>query len=375
MNAFKGKFRLISLCVVVSLLLSILAACGGSETSSDAKPSNEGETPKAEEKKGPTTLEDFALYEGADRHDLLVEAAKKEGELMVYTSAPMPDAQKLGAAFEEKYGIKVNIWRAGSEDVLHRIISEAKAGKHTFDVVDTNGGELEALHREGALQKVNSPYQADLIPEAVPEHKEWIGNRINIFTQAYNTNLLTEEELPKTWEDLLDPKWKGKVSIEAGDLDWFAGLIGELGEDKIQLFKDIVATNDVTVRNGHTLLTELVASGEVPLALTIYNYKAESMNKDGAPVQWFYIGEKAIARPNGIGVSGFAPHPAAAVLYYDFMINEAQEMLLEMDFVPTSTKAETNLNDMPMEFIDPAVILDEHAKWKDLYEEIFINKK
>lgn len=365
MNKYKNKFRGVGLFSLLTLLLLIITACGGSKTSNEESTGN----------KDGKSIEEIALYQGSDRNEKLVEAAKKEGVLNLYASSPLPDTQKLAAAFEKKYGIKVNIWRAGSEDVLQRIVSEAKAGKNTFDVVETNGPELEALHREGILQKVESPFQADLIPEAVPEHKEWIGTRVNIFTQAYNTKLINKEELPKTWEDLLDPKWKGKLAVEAGDFDWFAGLINELGEDKVQLFKDIVAKNDVSVRDGHTLLTELVTSGEVPLALTIYNYKGEALKNEGAPIDWFAIGETAFARPNGSAVSKKAPNPNAAVLFYDFMLSDAQDMFLEMDYVPTSAKAKTNLNDLPLVFVDPAIILDEQKKWKDLFEEVFIDKK
>lgn len=375
MKSVRSKFRFVGLFLVLTLILSLITACGGSKTATEESKSSGGDSGNSQETNAPLTLEEMALYTGADRHEMLVEAAKKEGEVMMYTSSPLPDAQKLASAFEEKYGIKVSVWRAGSEDVLQRIISEAKAGKHTFDLVDSNGPELEALYREGVFQKVESPHQAELVPEAIPAHKEWVGTRINIFAQAYNTKLVKEEELPKTWEDLLDPKWKGKLSVEAGDYDWFAGIIGELGEDKVQLFKDIVATNKVSVRDGHTLLTELVASGEVPLALTIYNYKGEAMKNEGAPINWFTIGGTAIARPNGSGVAKNAPHPAAALLFYDFMISDAQELLLDMDYVPTSAKAETNLNDMPIRMVDPAVVLDEQAKWKGLFEEIFINKK
>jgi hypothetical protein len=126
-----------------------------------------------------------------------------------------------------------------------------------------------------------------LIPQAITPHREWIATRLNIFTQAYNTNLVKKEELPKTYHDLLDPKWKGKLGIEAEDLDWFAVVIRQLGEEKgLKLFRDIVASNGLSVRKGHTLLTNLVASGEVPFALTVYGYKAEQLKNKGAPIDW-----------------------------------------------------------------------------------------
>jgi iron(III) transport system substrate-binding protein len=312
----------------------------------------------------------IATLQGADRTRTLVEGAKKEGELTVYTSAPTDDYAAFGTAFEKKYGVKVRVWRASSEQVLQRGITEARAGRASADVFDTNGPEMESLHREQVLQAVKSPYIADLIPQAVFPHGEWVSTRLNIFALAYNTKLVKKDELPKSYEDLLQPRWKGRLGIEAEDADWFAGTIGALGEKRgLQLFRDIVATNGLSVRKGHTLLTNLVVSGEVPLALTVYNYKAEQLKNKGAPIDWFVIAP-AIARPNGIGVARRAPHPYAAVLFFDFMLSDAQHLLLERDFVPTSRKIETALNKGPIKFIDPGTILDEYPKWTKLYQEI-----
>ena len=187
---------------------------------------------------------------------------------------------------------------------------------------------------------------------------------------AYNTDKVKKEELPKTYQDLLDPKWKGRLGIEAEDLDWFAALLKELGEEKgIKLFKDIVASNGLSVRKGHTLLTNLVASGEVPLALTVFNFTAEQMRQKGAPLNWFVM-SPVIARANGLAVSSKAPHPHAAVLFYDFMISDGQEILAKRDFTITSQKIQTPFNQTPVTLIDPAIVLDENQKWSHLYTEI-----
>jgi iron(III) transport system substrate-binding protein len=317
----------------------------------------------------PSSLQ-AATYAAADRQAHLVAAARKEGELMIYTSVPVDDMAVLTAAFEKKYGVKVKVWRAGSEKVLQRTVTENRANRFDVDIIETNGPELESLHREKLLQEVKSPYLADLIAPAILPHREWVSTRLNIFAMAYNTAKVKAADVPKTYQDLLDPKWKGKLGIEAEDLDWFAGVIGELGEAKgLKLFRDIVATNGVSVRKGHTLLTNLVISGEVPLALTVYNYKAEQMKNKGAPIDWFTIAP-AIARPNGVGVLRNAPHPNAAVLFYDFMISDAQPILLGRDYVPTSKKVDTKLNKMPIKFVDPRITLDEDAKWSKLYDEI-----
>jgi iron(III) transport system substrate-binding protein len=319
------------------------------------------------------SLAELAAYDKPDREQKLLAGAKKEGELSIYTSAQSDDMGALVKAFEAKYpGIKVTMWRSSSEKVLQRAVQEARAGRNTMDVAETNGPELEAMHREKIVQKMTSPYLKDLIPQAILPHGEWTGTRLNVFVQAYNTKAIKKEELPKKWEDLADPKWKGKLGIEQEDSDWLAGQYAEMGAQKAeQVFRDIVAKAGVSVRKGHTLLTQLVASGEIPLALTVYNYKAEQLKGKGAPIDWFTIGP-AIARPNGIAVSNKAPHPHAAVLFYDFEISpEGQQVLAKRDFVPTSKKVDTPLNKIPMKFVDSRVQLDEFQKWEKLYGDIF----
>jgi len=313
---------------------------------------------------------EIALYQGADRDKRLADGARTERQLLIYTSAPVDDMAVLTAAFEKKYGIKANVWRASSEKVVQRALTEARSGRFDVDIIETNGPELEILHREKFLQEVKSPYLGQLVPQAIMPHREWVGTRLNIFSHGYNTKLVKKEELPKTYADLLDPKWKGRLGIEAEDADWFAGVIAELGEAQgLKLFRDIVARNGLSVRKGHTLLTNLVASGEIPLALTVYNYKAEQLKNKGAAIDWFVI-PPAIARANGVALSKKSPHPHAAVLFYDFMLSDAQTLLLERDFVPTSKAVDTKLNKIPLKFVDPRVILDEMDKWTTLYNEI-----
>lgn len=313
-----------------------------------------------------------ATYDGADREARLIAGAKKEGELLMYTSGQADDFNLLAKAFQQKYGVKVTMWRAGSENVLQRALTEARGGRYTVDVVETNGPELEMLQREGLEQAVKSPHLADIIPEAKQPHGEWVGTRLNVYALAYNTKAVKKEELPKRYDDLADPRWKGRLGIEQDDSEWLAGLATQFGEAHIvQVFRNVVQKNGISVRKGHTLLTQLVASGEVPLALTVYNYKAEQLKAKGAPIDWFVIG-RAVARPNGVAVMKRAPHPNAAVLWYDFELSEeAQRMLAKRDFVPTNRKVDTPLNKVPLLVVDPKVILDQQAKWTKLYQELF----
>ena len=314
----------------------------------------------------------LATYQGADRLQRIAEAAKREGELTIYTSTPVEDMKVLTDAFERKYGIKTKVWRASSEKVLQRAVAEARAQRFDVDAFDTNGPQLEALVREKLLTPVWSPSLASLVPEARFAHQSWAGTRLLIFVLAYNTKLVRKTELPASYDGFADLKWKGRLGIEAEDSDWFATISTLMGEAKAEtLFRSIVAANGVSVRKGHTLLTQLVASGEVPVALTVYNYKAEQLKNQGAPIDWYVI-PPAIARANGVGVAARAPHPNAALLWYEFELGEeGQRLLLSRDFVPTNRTIDTPLNRFPLRFVDAKAVVDDSGKWDRRYADIF----
>ncbi len=317
----------------------------------------------------------LATYEGADRMERIVAAAKKEGTLTLYTTIAEKDLPTLIKPFEAKYGVKVNVWRAGTDKVLQRTLAETAANRNDFDVVHFGSPEMEALSREKVLQPVVSKTYADLTPGSVPAHKEWASTLLSVWVQAYNTNLVKKEDLPKTYADLLDPKWKGKLGIEAKNQDWFASMveINGGGEKGIKYFSDLVARNGLSPRTGHTLLTNMVVSGEVPMALTVYNYMPEQAKKKGAPVEWFAI-EPAIARSNAVGVARKAPHPAAALLFHEFMLTDAQPLMVSMDYVPSNTKVASPLKGLKIVITDPIRSLDEAEKWTKLFDDTVLKK-
>ena len=314
-------------------------------------------------------VEAIALYQGPDREQKLLEGARKEGSFNLYTSMIAPDQDVLSDAFTKKYGIKLQYWRASSEALLQRLVAEARAGRFDADVVDNNVAQVEALRRERLLQKVESPRQAGLIAEAVPAHKEWVGNSIDLIIQGYNSNKIKPADLPKTYQDLLNPKWKGQLGVEATDQHWFAAILEELGHDAgMELFKKIVDTNGISVRNGHALLANMVASGEVPLALTVYQYLPTEIKRKGGPLEPFVI-SKAIGAFRSIGVLKSTRHPYAALLYYDFVLSpEGQQILLSRSRAPTSRDIDSPWKSTPIKFIDPVRALDLNDQWTQDFE-------
>lgn len=316
-------------------------------------------------------LAEMAVYQGPDRQERLMAGAKAEGgELSVYHVYPALPA--IMNAFTAKYGIKVKAWRSGSEAVLQRVLTEARAGRADVDVVQNNAAENEAAHRQQLLQEVRSPGQADLVPQAVPPHREWVGMSIDVFVAAYNTQKVARDELPRRYQDLLDPKWKGRLGIEADDSHWFGALSAALGEQEThKLFGDIVARNGVSVRKGHSLLANLVASGEVPLALTVYSWTPEQARQKGAPIESLPIAP-VLAQFSTLGVLKKAPHPYAALLFYDFMLGEGQKLLADARFVPASRKFDTPVTHIALTFIDPGTAIDQQDKWQKAYEEVVV---
>ncbi len=314
----------------------------------------------------------IALYEGTDRQAKLVEGAKKEGSLTLYATTPIEYLRVIITAFETKYGVKVNLWRSRSENLLQRITAEAKGGKPTFDVVECITPPMEAMRREGLLQKVNSPVHAELQPWALPAHHEWAATQLYMFVQSYNTDKVRKEDLPKTYAELLDPKWRGKLSMEGSDHEWFYEVVKELGPEKGEKFwRELIATNGLQLRTGHSLLNNLVGAGEVPLALTVYNSDPETLKKKGSPIDWFAI-EPAIAIPNGVGVAQKAPHPHAAVLFYEYLLSEeSQQVLARIGYV-------TSQKNIPLTFskqfkvLDPAALLEEFKQSSSLFEQIVV---
>src|SRR3954464_1180791 len=129
----------------------------------------------------------------------VAERARREGALTLYTSLAPTESKPLADAFERKYGVKVQLWRALSEEVVQRVITEAKGHRYSVDVIETNGPEMEMIAREKLL---SAP---------------WSPDRLNLFVGVYNTAKVKRAEIPATYDGFADPKWKGRIALEATD--------------------------------------------------------------------------------------------------------------------------------------------------------------
>ena len=307
---------------------------------------------------------------------LLASPAWAQDSLTLYTSLHEQNLPLFIAAFEKKHGTRVNAWRSGSDKVLVRTVTEAQGGRHDVDVVFTGSGELEALHREKLLAPIKSSSHENLAAAGMPAHREWAPVFLNVWIQEYNTKAVRKAELPKTYDDLRDPRWKGRLGIEAGNDDWFGKLLTEMGEQKgLDLFRAIVATNGISVRKGHSLLGNLVLSGEVPFAITMHSNVAELAKKQGKPVDWVAL-EPVVARANSIGVMRKAPHARAGQLFYEFLLSdEGQRLFASFEYIPASRNVASPLKGVKLHIIDPGVALDQSEKWAKLYDDVIIKRR
>ena len=321
------------------------------------------------------TTETLGRLTGAGRTQALIDGAKREGSITIYSSIPLPNQSEITGAFEKKYGVKVNLWRGESTQILQRAVNEARGRRHAADVVETAAAEVEALQREGLLQSVTLPVFADLMPQATVPGRAWIASRLTIFGAGYNTNLIKPADAPKTYRDLLDPQWKGRIGIEAENANWLMSISGIEGAPNVEaLFRDIVAKNGMSVRRGHTLMVQLVASGEVPLGLNVYNDHVAMAKDAGAPVEMIYL-QPIIAMPLGLAAFKNAPHPHAAILFLDFLLTDGQALVAKHHMLPTNIKMKPLPANMNIHVIDIPKYVNENKNWIERYRAIFAGRR
>jgi iron(III) transport system substrate-binding protein len=162
--------------------------------------------------------------------------------------------------------------------------------------------------------------------------------------------------------------------MEAEDVDWFAAMIKEMGEKNGLNYFQRLKELKPQLRKGHSLMAELVAAGEIPIAISLYNHSVERLSLSGAPIRWKSL-SPTFARIGAIGLSAAPPHPYAALLFADFVLSkEGQELLKSRQRVPASTQISSTLNNFSYKMIDPSVSLDESKKWEKIWSDFFLNK-
>jgi len=268
--------------------------------------------------------------------DAAIEAAKKESALVVYTSMTVEQAQRLNDAFKAKYPfIQPSMFRAVGERLLTKIMTEAQAGRYEFDVVQSAETQAYFLKKRNLLAKYISPQVKNIQKPFFDPDGYWAAVYMMPNVIGYNTRLVKRSEAPRADDDLLNPKWKGKIGMDHSKPEWFAWKLKRMGEEKGLAYMKKLGAQDFKLYSGLTILTGLLAAGEFPLVLNTYLHNVEDAKRKGAPVDWV-AQEPVFTKFQPIGVGAKAAHPNAARLYVDFMLGEeGQKIIASFGRVPT----------------------------------------
>jgi iron(III) transport system substrate-binding protein len=279
--------------------------------------------------------ETLAIGAQTDPASRVLEDAKKEGALVWYTALNLNDSEMLTKRFEQLYPfIKIETLRLSSFSLLTKIQTEARAGAFKADVIEIAGVLGHILKREGLFAKYTSP-ESRFYPDSVKDPDgTWTSFFMNTHVLAYNTKLVKKDELPRTYEEIINPKWKDKITMSE-DFDIFGMMLKVMGRAKGIEFMRRLAAQGVNLKNSYSLTIGAVASDEVPLGLNVYGTRTEEFKKRGAPVDWIPL-EFTLASLEPLAVGAKAPHPNSARLFVDFLLSkEAQGMMRERFRIPS----------------------------------------
>jgi iron(III) transport system substrate-binding protein len=256
--------------------------------------------------------------------------AKQEGRIVLYTSWGPSDADYVVKAFEKKYApLRVETVRASSERTLTRLLSEHRANTFLGDVVAVSGIQSGILKAKGSLDRYQSP-------EAVNFPADWrdpdgygVGLHQTIYVIGYNSRLVSPDAVPRSYEDLLQPRWKGQLGWDTEEFYLFGALMKVRGKEKGLEYWRRLAEQQINFRKGYTLISELVSAGEFPAAVSLYQHRVDEYIEKGAPLQWVAPNPLVGGDPNKISLLKNAPRPNAAKLFIDFMLSMEGQKLLQ----------------------------------------------
>jgi len=310
----------------------------------------------------------------AGDQDAILEGAKKEGVLVVYTSMSVDQVQRILDAFKTRYPfLKTTMFRAVGERLLTKIMTEAQAGKYDFDAVQSAESQAYFLKKKNLLQRYVSPEAKHIQKPFFDPDGYWTAVYIMPNVIAYNTRMVKRNEVPKTDEDLLQPKWKGKMGMDHTKPEWFAWKLKRMGEEKGLAYMKKLGAQEFRLYAGLSVVTNLLAAGEFPLVLNTYLHNVEDIKRKGAPVDWI-AQDPIFTKFQPLGIGSKAQHPNAAKLFTDFMLSEeGQKVIASFGRVPTRRGVTTSVQglDKLNYVIDNIAAGDDFNKNYELFRSIF----
>jgi iron(III) transport system substrate-binding protein len=280
-----------------------------------------------------SSVADVASYKGSDRQERILEGAKREGKVVWYTT--LTEYRKIADVFESKYpGIKVEAYRTSSSPLITRVLSEAEAGRHFVDVIETTSPSLRVFQEHDLLEPYYSPYLAKH-PEGSKEEGPgglvfWTTDRESFNSFGYNTNLLRKADVPKSFADLLNPALKDKMGFQGSTTG--GRMIGAMLKAKGEEFVRSLKKQNIKIHMiSGGALNGMIVAGEVTASPTVFRNNVLAANEKGGPVAWQPM-ELVVDNAGGVAIYAHAQHPNAAVLFADFLIGPQGQEILEKQF-------------------------------------------
>jgi iron(III) transport system substrate-binding protein len=313
----------------------------------------------------------------ADREKTLVEQAKqtKDGTINLY--GEVNDPTVITDPFEKKYdGLHVSVYRAGSEQIRERVLQESQANFAGADIIELDSLEMAILDQNKLLAPADSPFLDGVTASA--KFTNFTGDRLSYILPAWNTTIISADQAPKSFEDLKDPRFKGKLAMEGSDVFWFATLVnylqtqGMTKDQAVQLFKDIAANAAIT--DGHTSTADLVVAGQYGIVGNNYLSRTRELQAKGAPLEFTPVKVPVVAEVTGLAVTCTSANPAGALLLEDFILGpEGQQAFVDDSRTPSNeAMAATSFGGVKLEPIksDVEAISKQYSDWSDLWQTV-----
>src|SRR5215467_1616102 len=332
------------------------------------------------------TVENIANLKTADRQKVLVEGAKKEGKVIFYTGLIVDQVVRpLQSAFEKEYPfLQVVYFRGNSEAIAQRVLIEYQAKKYEVDVV-SGSAATGMVQRAGYMQRFYSPELAAYPSELKDPKGFWGSTNVYFMTLGYNTRNVKADEVPKTYEELLNPRWKGQMmwstSRGSGAPQFIGNILLTMGQEKGKAYLQKLKSQNIAKSTASARqILDLVIAGEYPIAIQIFNHHAYISKTAGAPVEWRPL-EPVTATINTIGLASYAPHPHASMLFLDFLLSKKGQKVVQLsNYLPSHPEMPALQADLKpgggrfkkANYLSPEVLFDKGNEWVDYFQNQFV---
>jgi iron(III) transport system substrate-binding protein len=305
-----------------------------------------------------------------ERQATLIREAKKEGVVIWYAAMNREDLRQFTSAFEAEYPfLKVEVLTSGPQSLLNRILTEYRAGKYTYDTLNVRSSALYTLKKANAVMRYDTPNRKALRAGFYDKEGYMNGLWASLLVYLFNTHQVSRAQAPKSIDDLLEPKWRGKLGMDKDADDWLAAVLDFYGDDKGKQMARALGAQKLQIRNGRSLVSQLVAAGEFPVQIDAHHHEAVALRKAGAPVDYVFpepfIPVKAVS---AFVLSSQPSHPYAAALLVDFMLSrKGQEIAYRQNRWPAHKELATGGSD---DVGNRKTVVPNGDKWGSRYEEL-----